>query len=161
MVNPEPPLEEVEVLLWHGYLAAENLGLNTAQKKEFMESIEGLGQENASHRKLQVRVRLDNNATIFEAVFLKERLTPAWFKQYLAKIFGIPNPNSITHTVGTAGFGDGTTQYVDFSRLGVTYLRIAAFGGVELTGEEGWIHSNQECRGYLDHHWDEWNALIE
>ncbi len=123
--------------LWHGYLAIENLGLNPAQKDALVDRLRGIGQKNGgkANERMQWRPRLDNQAVIFEAVFDDAQLTPASVKQFLASIFGV-QASSITHVVGTASFGNGTTQYATFTRTGVDYLRVAIFGGVTSTWEE-------------------------
>lgn len=140
--------------LWHGYLAVENLAMNDAQKDAFVDRLRGLGQDNAGEAqfRMQLRPRNDNQAAIFEAKFDDNQLTPAAIKQFLASIFGV-SAASISHTLGVADFGSGTTQYVKFTRTSIDYLRVAAFGGVGST----WQQSNSEARAYLALHTNEWN----
>jgi hypothetical protein len=136
--------------LWYGYMGAENLALNEAQKDAFVERLRGLGQRNngANRFKMQLRPRLDNQAAIFEAVFEDSQLTPASIKQFLGSVFGV-NPNTITNTNGVANFGNGTTIFSTFARGGTDYIRIAAFGKIAGTEEEQWLASWTECRIYL------------
>lgn len=141
--------------LWHGYMAAENLAMNGAQKDAFIDRLRGLGQDNGGEAqyRMQLKPRNDGQAAIFEARFNDAQLTPAAIKQFLASIFGV-SAASISHTVGVAGFGSGSTQYVTFTRTGIDYLRIAAFGGVGST----WEQSRPEARAYLSLHNNEWNG---
>jgi hypothetical protein len=140
--------------LWHGYLAAENLAMNEAQKDAFVDRLRGLGQDNggAAQFRMQLRPRNDGQAAIFEAKFNDAQLTPAAIKQFLASIFGV-SVASISHAVGTAGFGSGTTQYVTFTRTGIDYLRVAAFGGTSAS----WEQSKTEAQAYLALNSAEWN----
>lgn len=138
---------------WHGYIGIENLGLSASQKQTLITGLAALGPAQSerpawlNHR----RVRLDNDAAIFEALFDDSTLTVAAIKQRLATIFGVA-VGTISHTTSTASFGGGTTDIVVFTYNSVQRLRMARFGGTGSTREQ----SRLEVLGYLAANRDAW-----
>lgn len=110
----------------YGYFGMENLAMTNPQRNTLAAELVLLGQEDngACHRRMRSRVRLDNQAVIFRAVFDENQLTPTALRNRLATIFGV-SANSITPTVNLAGY---LTQVITFNRLGTDYLWCVLFG---------------------------------
>lgn len=135
--------------LLHCYFGIENLGLTNAQRATLVTGLAGLGATpDASHPELlnHRRIRPDNDAVIFEALFDDVTLTVAAFKDRLAAIFGIA-ASQISHSVTAPSFAVGTSSsVVVFNRpAGTQRLRLCLFGGVATTYGD----SLAEARGYL------------
>lgn len=113
----------------YGYFGIENLALTNPQRNTLVSELGLLGQEDtgACHRRMRSRVRLDNQAIIFRAVFDENQLTPTALRNRLATIFGV-SANSITPTVTTVNLAGYLTQVITFNRLGTDYLRCVLFG---------------------------------
>lgn len=110
----------------HVYLGIENVALTNAQRNTLVSQLQQLGTANTdgnpSHRN-HWRVRPDNQAVLFEAVFDENTVTIAAIAQRLADIFGI--------AVGSIATATQQTQYgllVTYSRGGTPRLRSIAFG---------------------------------
>lgn len=131
---------------WHGYIGIENLGLNASQKQTLISGLAALGpgQSNRPAWLNHRRLRLDNDAAIFEALFDDTTLTIAAIKQRLATIFSV-TVASISHTVTSVSFAGGTTDVVVFTHSAVQRLRMARFGGDGSTRAQ----SLTEVLGYL------------
>jgi hypothetical protein len=118
---------------WHGYFGIENLNLNENQRDLLVAALQDLGQNDSpfpqyrNHR----RVRLDGQATIFEALWDSDTLLPGRIKIYLGNIFGI-DPEGIDHELTSPG----DNLVATFSRGGTDYLRMALFGGLGSTWQE-------------------------
>lgn len=134
------------------YLAIENAGLTGAQRDTFIDALKQLGpQSHPSPACLcHWRVRLDNEAVIFEALFNKDSLTVDAFRNKLANIFDI-DPSTITDSVQQTQYG----PLVTFARSG-DRLRFLLFGGINAT----WIESGDACRAYLAANRDEWETEL-
>lgn len=110
----------------HVYLGIENLALTTNQRNTLVTGLQGLGQANAGGNPAQRnhwRIRTDNQAAIFEALFNEDNISIAAIKQRLATIFNI-NVSLINHSVQQTAYG----LLVTFSRSGTDRLRMIAFG---------------------------------
>lgn len=143
--------------LWNGYMGIENLNLNDAQRGLLVEGLLSLGQKNNSfllRDRMQLRVRADNQAAIFEAWFDTSALSITAVKNRLANIFNI-NASSISADVTSVTLLTLETPVVTFSRLGTDYLRVAVFGGTSCS----WDESRLETIAYLAAHASEWNDL--
>jgi hypothetical protein len=132
------------------YYGIENLGLNALQKATLVDALKQIGDNHSpypNHRN-HWRVRLDNDAVIFEGKFSDEDWTADSVKNKLANIFGV-NPATI---------GDSTqsTQYgpvVTYSRGG-DKLRLIAFGGLLASWEE----SHDKVLAFLADNRAEWES---
>ena len=140
----------------HVYLGIENVNLNAAQRSALIAALRALGvhgtprNEHNNHS----RIRLDNDAGIFETLFDEDTLTSDAMKQRLGTIFGV-NPATIDHATVTQDWGGQSTPVVTFSRSGTDYLRMAVFGGVDAT----WAESGQAARAYLAANVAEWGEV--
>jgi hypothetical protein len=143
----------VKMANWHGYFAVENLNLNAAQRSTLVDALRKLGPKSDPQpaRLNHWRTRLDGDAAIFEALFNEDALTVNAFKQRLGAIFGV-SPVTIASTLQSVTLKNRPTPIATFSRVGVDYIRFAAFGGVGAT----WSQSGDECRAYLAANRDEW-----
>ena len=114
---------------WHGYLAIENVGLNDSQRDTLINVLRNIGQANDGplpNLRNHWRVRLDNEAAIFEALFDEDQLTVTQFKVWLGYIFGV-DPETISHTLQQTQYGPLAT----FSRPAETdRLRFLLFGDI-------------------------------
>lgn len=138
--------------MWHGYFGIENLALNQVQKGLLVEELKELGEKGSPYPQFNNhwRIRLDNEAVIFESLWQDDQLTPTRIKQYLGSIFGV-DPASIDHRISTVG----VNVVAIFSRLGVDYLRMAIFGGVSCT----WQESRLAVLAYLKANSEAWESI--
>ena len=142
---------------WRGYMAIENLNLSTPQRQLLVATIKSLGPrahflpDHFNHW----RVRLDNEAVIFEAQFDADNVSVASFTYRLAMIFDV-EPDTIGHSVNHYTFDAGPTPVVTFSRGGTNYLRMACFGGLSST----WAQSHRETLAYLAANSAAWNEEL-
>jgi len=130
----------------HCYIGIENLNLNVTQRTTLINGLKQLGDNlnpQPCHRN-HWRIRLDNQAVIFEALFEDDTISIQAVKNWLANIFGVA-VGTISHSVNNQSFAGGSTPVVTFTRTGTNYLRLAQFGGVGAT----WEQSRQEVLGYL------------
>jgi len=142
-------------MMWHGYLAIENLVLNAAQRGLLVDALRALGPGNdpqPSHL-CHWRTRLDNDAAIFEALFDENYLTVEAFRRRLGTIFGV-DWTTIGSTLSQVAFAERQTPVVVFSRSGVDYLRMALFGGPLAT----WEQSRTETLAYLAANQEQWDG---
>lgn len=138
-------------MTWHGYFGIENVGMNNAQRGELVQALRKIGRQGGdSPAKINHwRVRLDNDAAIFEAEFADDELSVNSVKKYLGAVFGISWTTIAANTQ--------QTQYgplVTFSRNNTDYLRMILFGGI---GAE-WSESGDKCRAYLAANRAAWEA---
>ena len=127
----------------HLYFYLEDLALTVAQRNTLINTVRNYGEENASqhpHRRMQTRVRTDNKAMIFEAVFPDAQLTAAHFQNVLATIYSVPAAN-ITYAVTSPSYG----QLVTYTYNSTARLRFGVFGGVNAT----WLQSRLQVIAYL------------
>ena len=139
--------------MWHGYFGIEDINLNDTQRDTLLNVLRKLGPDSNPQPCMlnHWRVRLDNDAAIFEALFNEDLLSIDAMKDRLAAIFNI-SPATIDDDLTIFHFGTGNTPVVVFSRNGTDYIRMALFGGVGATWEE----SGDECRAYLALFADQW-----
>jgi len=140
-------------MMWHGYLAIENLALSAAQRGLLVDALRALGPKSDPQpaHLCHWRTRLDNDAAIFEALFDEDTLTVEAFKRRLAEIFGV-SWVTIGSALSSVTFAERATPIVVFSRSGMDYLRMALFGGTDAT----WEQSRIECLAYLAANLEAW-----
>ncbi len=130
----------------HLYFGLENIALTAPQKATLITALASLGPLsdpqpcNRNHR----RVRTDQDAVIFEALFQDSDLTTLALRQYLANVFGVALANV------TAGTTSQTFLTVPSPIITLTYqaaakMRAVLFGGVGAT----WQQSRAEAAAYL------------
>lgn len=128
------------------YFGIENLNLTAGQKNTLISGLQGLGDnaaDNPSHRN-HWRVRLDNDAIIFEANFDENLLTIAAIKSRLATIFSVA-VGTISHSTSDNAYG----KVITFTHSAQQKLRMIAFG-MSAGGAWGtWDSSNAAARAYL------------
>lgn len=111
----------------HLYFGIENLNLTAPQKASLLEALQALGQANngaSPQFRNHWRIRLDNDAIIFEASFDESNLTIAAIKARLATIFGVA-VGTITHSTSqNATYGLIAT----FIHSAQNKIRMVAFG---------------------------------
>jgi hypothetical protein len=141
----------------HTYIGIENLNLTNNQRNQLVATIQALGAANNSVQPAERnhwRVRPDNDAAIFEALFDEDTITIDSIKQFLANIFGI--------AVGTINHATQQTQYgllATFSRNGTDYVRLISFGH---DGDwSTWQESNAAVRDYLSDNAVAWGDVDE
>lgn len=111
----------------HLYFGIENLNLTAPQKATFIEALQALGQNNSGDKpneKNHWRVRIDNDAVIFEGLFNEDNLTIVAIKARLATIFGVA-VGTISHSTSQhATYG----LIVTFIHSSQNKIRMVAFG---------------------------------
>lgn len=137
----------------HQYYGIENLALTNPQRDTLVAALQSLGVDNGGlpHRRCHWRIRPDNQAVIFEALFDDTTLTIAAMKNRLAAIFNV-SAGTISHSVATPTFAALPSPVVTFTRTGTDYLRAVAFGGVSATREQ----SRLEALAYLAANAEDW-----
>ncbi len=132
--------------MWHGYMLIEDLGLTANQRQTLFDYLKSLGDNEApmpAHRN-HWRIRLDNKAMIYEAMFVEATLTIQNVKNKLAEIFNV-DVNTINHSINNG--------FVTFNRSGDKLL-MKLFAETISTREE----SRQECLAYLHENLIDWNT---
>lgn len=130
----------------HLYIGLENINLTNAQRAQMYAAVKAL-QVPGQNRPLFLnheRLRTDQQAGIWEALFDDAWLTIDKFKEYIAGVFGIL-PTLIAHTTASQSFGGGTTFIVTLQYQTQNRMRAALFGGVNATEAQ----SHAEALGYL------------
>lgn len=111
----------------HCYYGLESLALTNPQRATLVSGLQSLGQANSGGNPAQRnhwRIRPDNNAVIFEALFDEDTLTIAAIKARLGSIFSV-NVSQISHSTNQhATYG----LIVTFTYLAVNRIRSVAFG---------------------------------
>ena len=133
----------------HVYLGMLNVALTSTQKVQLVSVLNTLGPSSdpqpchLNHR----RIRLDNDAIIYEALFDADTISITSVKNYLAAIFGVPAAN-VTSSVAYQTFSTIPTAVVTFTYNSTARLRIAFFG--KGSGDwPTWQQSREETRAYL------------
>lgn len=128
------------------YCGLENIALTAPQKQTLIDALSALGPGTSSSpaRLNHRRVRLDNDAVIFEALFGDSDLTTANLRQYLANVFGVAVGQISAATVQQT-FSVLPTPIVTLTFSAVARIRVALFGGTAATHEE----SRVEVLAYL------------
>lgn len=133
---------------WHGYILLENLSLNNTQRSLLVDGLKTLGPS-SSPQPAELnhwRIRLDNDAVIFEAKFNTNNISISAIKNRLGNIFGI-DPGDINHATIP---GDDTV--IAFSYLAIDRIRFTVFGTLSAL----WNESGDRARGYLLANITEW-----
>lgn len=136
------------------YFGLENLALTAPQKQTLVAALQTLGQRNGGlpHERNHWRVRPDNDAMIFQAVWDDSNLTALQMRTWLASIFGVAL-NQVTSNLTTPNFsGQRQSQLLTFTYQSVARLRSVAFGGVSATREQ----SRLEALAYLAANAEDW-----
>jgi len=121
---------------WHGYFYIEDLGLTDQQRLTLVDIFKARGVRNNGpfpHERNHWRIRKDDKAAIFEAVFEADELTTLWVRTRLAEIFSVPVAN-ITASSTTTEYGPLLT----FKYQTVNKLRLGIFAGLSATWQESW-----------------------
>lgn len=127
----------------HFYIGAENGALTNAERLSFVQWLFSQGRSDADAqpaRRMHRRIRLDNDAVIFEAVFDDDSVDVPAIKARLAFILQTDVSN-ITHTTTTNSFG----RVVTFRLSSVIQVRLIVFGGLSAT----WAQSRAATEAYL------------
>ncbi len=139
---------------WYGYFYIESLSLTQQQRQTLINALKGLGlhnQDEHPNERNHWRVRIDQLAVIFEAVFNSDHLTVAALRTRLANIFGI-NENLITFTTSTNQYGD----IVVFKYNSIDRLRVGVFGGRSAS----YSASQAAANLFLHNFKDDWNIGV-
>lgn len=128
------------------YFGIENLNLTNGQRNTLVAELQSLGENNngfAPNERNHWRIRLDNNAAIFEALFNENHLTIAAIKSRLATIFGVA-VGTISHSTSQVSYG----LVVTFTHSAQQKMRLVAFGH-NGSAWGTWAESNAAVRAYL------------
>jgi len=128
------------------YFGIENLNLTNPQRNTLVAELQALGENNngfAPNERNHWRIRTDNNAAIFEALFNEDNLTIAAIKARLATIFNVA-VGTITHSTSQSAYG----LVVTFIQGGQDKVRSVAFG-YNGSAWGTWADSNAAVRAYL------------
>lgn len=138
---------------WIGYIGIEIIDMTADQRQELVDVIKRIGKADNSpfpNLRMQIRVRLDSDAAIFEAVFDEDNLTVAQFKTWLGNIYSV-DPSTITSTTQQTNYGPMAT----FARPANTpRLRMLLFGGVNAD----WETSRLATVAYLSANREDWEG---
>jgi hypothetical protein len=129
----------------HIYFGIENLAMTTPQRQTLLTALQTIGvapNDPQPARREHWRVRLDNEAAIFEALFDEAHLTVAAMRTRLATLFGIAS-TSITPRTEQDAYGLLAT----FAVGGTDRMRLIAFG--YNGGWPAWETSRQAVLAYL------------
>lgn len=108
------------------YFGIENLNLTNPQRALLVDGLKTIGDNTSPYPNFRNhwRVRLDNNAVIFEASFDEDNLTIAAIKARLATIFGVA-VGTISHSSSqNATYG----LIITFTHSAQQKIRMVAFG---------------------------------
>lgn len=127
------------------YFGIENINLTNGQRNTLVSGLQSLGANSSEYpnRRNHWRIRLDNQAIIFEAEFDEDNLTINAIKQRLATIFSV-NVATISHSITTPSIG----TVITFTHSATNYFRMVCFG---MTGGvwPNWVVSNAAAQAYL------------
>ena len=138
------------------YFGIENLNLTNSQRNTLIDGLQQLGENNGNfpNQKNHWRIRADNQAIIFEALFDEDTLTIAAMKERLANIFNVA-VNTISHTSQQTVYG----LLVTFVHGGENKIRMIAFGHNGTTWGT-WAESNLAAHVYLFNNLAAWDAEL-
>lgn len=141
-------------LQW-SYFGIENIALTAGQRATLIAALQAIGPASDSQPSHihHWRVRLDNDAVIFEAAYDSSELTVAAFKQYLATTFGVA-VGQITSAASSATFDTLPSTVLTFSYQATARMRAVLFGGVSASHAE----SRDEAAAYLASNSAAWDA---
>jgi len=137
----------------HLYFYIENTGLTDDQRNTMVDWFKTFGQADNSpfpNLRLQTRIRLDNQAVIFEGLFKEDWLTVEFVTNKLADVFGV-DPATITVVTSNNIYG----TRADFQRpAGTDRLTMGVFGGVNAT----WAESRLAAVAFLSAFSTQWES---
>lgn len=144
----------------HVYILLVNLALNNTQRNTLAAAIFALGREENGpcHRRMIRRIRLDNQAMFFRAVFNEDHLTLPSLVNFVANALGVA-ANTITTNVSTTPLADRNTQIVTLGRGGTDYIEFWLLGKSNST----WPtvqQSGDAARAYHAAHRAEWETAL-
>jgi len=134
------------------YFYIESLNLTAGQINTLIDQLQHLGQRNQDgnpRMRNHWRIRPDNKAVIFEAVWDDADLTAINVRNRLASIFGVAQA-SITYSTNSTAYG----PLVTFTYGGVDRLRMGVFGGVNATYQD----SQNQARHFLSDFAAKWEV---
>lgn len=139
----------------HLYCGLENINLTGPQKATLIAALTALGPASDSYpvRLNHRRVRLDNDAVLFEAAFGDNDLTTLNLRQFLANVFSVPLAQ-VTANTASQTFATLPTPIVTIVFAAINRVRFALFGGLSATHEQ----SRVECAAYLAANLALWEA---
>lgn len=111
------------------HFGIENLNLTAPQKQTLLNGLLTIGNNESSNQpceRMHTRIRLDNDAMMFEAQINEDNLTLLAIRTRLANIFGIAVNQITTSTNQVANIG----LVVTFIQGGQNKCRMVAFGNV-------------------------------
>jgi hypothetical protein len=134
----------------HVYMGMINVSLTNGQKATLIAALNALGpaSDGLPARLNHWRTRVDNNARIYEALFVKDAITIQSIKNRLGVIFDV-DPGDITHSVAKQTFAVRETAIVTFTYNSTARLRIGIFGYAENGNWPTWEESRIEVIAYL------------
>lgn len=128
------------------YFGIENIALTAPQKTTLIAALRNLGP--SSHPQpaelMHSRVRLDNDAIIFRALFQDTDLTTLNLRQFLANVFSVPVAQ-ISAGVTSTTFAVLPSPVLTMTFSAVQRVRFVLFGGLSATVQQ----SNDEVIAYL------------
>lgn len=139
--------------IWHGYfgMIRNQTNLGVGNWNTLVASVDNI----ISHHIVgdpstyfQKRMRLDNNAVIYEANFDEDDINFNAFKNKLATIFGI-DPLLVTFVPSVVHLLFRDSVNVVYSYLALPRFTIGFFGRDILNNTCTWDQSKDECREYL------------
>lgn len=124
------------------YVGVENLALTAPQRDTLVDALKQLGANSdpSPARRNHWRVRLDNDAVLFEAEFDDANFTITALRTRLAAIFAVPLAQ-VTNTTTTPAVGTVLTM----TYQSVARMRFVLFGGASATYDQ----SQAAAREYL------------
>lgn len=131
--------------IWHGYIAAEDLGMSAANRQTVLQVLNTMGISNDDPQpclRTHWRVRLDNLAVIYEAAYDDSTLSVSYFKNLLATATGLPVGN-ITSSNNQISYG----LVITFAYNSLNRFRLAMFGYAGSFPD--WETSRQNAVAYL------------
>lgn len=140
---------------WRGYFYIEDVGLTAQQRQTLINTFKAWGMRNDSvfpHERNHWRIRQDQKAVIFEAVFDADNLTILWVRTKLAEIFSVP-VGDITNSQTSTEYGPLWT----FKYQTVNKLRLGIFGGLSAT----WPESQAATSHFLLDNAAQWNGVMQ
>ena len=128
---------------WRGYIYIESLSMTSGQRQTLVQALQAWGVRNDSTRpneRNHWRVRPDNLAVIFEAVFDDSLMTAVAMRNRLAALFGVAQA-SVTYATTHPSYG----VVVTYTYNSIARLRLGVFGGVGAS----YADSRAACQAFL------------
>ena len=119
------------------------MGLTNSQRALLVTELQALGispNDASPARRNHWRIRLDNDAAIFEAIYDADNITVAKFKSFLANIFSV-GVGDIGNVNTTFTWDARVSNIITLDLLGVNKLRVSVFGGLSATREQSRIEA--------------------